>query len=50
MTTHSVHLGLRCCERVVVLDEGRSRLDKTKDEIDVARFSDDYLSYARSEN
>ena len=50
MTTHNISLGLRCCDRLVVLDKGLFLLDKIKDEIDVARFSDDYLCYARNEN
>ncbi|UCD52539.1 MAG: heme ABC exporter ATP-binding protein CcmA [Phycisphaerales bacterium] len=50
MTTHDTRLGLRCCERVVVLDQGAALLDKTKDEIDPERFAEDYLSYARSQN
>jgi heme exporter protein A len=48
MTTHDTRLGLRCCARVVVLDRGRLILDAARDEIDVARFAEDYLSYARS--
>lgn len=48
MTTHDTHLGLRCCRRVVVLDKGVLVLDAMTDEIDADRFSNDYLSYARS--
>ncbi len=50
MTTHDTRLGLRCCQRVAVLDKGTCVLDKMKNEIDQDRFADDYLSYARSEN
>lgn len=50
MTTHDTRLGLRCCQRVAVLDGGTCLLDRTKNEIDPDRFADDYLSYARSEN
>lgn len=50
MTTHDCRLGLRCCSRVAVLDQGAIQLDKTKDEIDAERFVEDYLSYARSQN
>ncbi len=48
MTTHDLHLGLRCCRRVAVLDKGVLILDAEKDKIDIQRFLDDYLSYARS--
>jgi len=49
MTTHDLRLGLRCCSRVVVLDRGAIILDAVTDRIDVERFSEDYLSYARSQ-
>ena len=49
MTTHDVRLGLRCCQRVVVLDKGALLLDARTDEIDPERFAKDYLSYARGE-
>lgn len=48
MTTHDTRLGLRCCCRVVVLDEGAILFDALTEEVDVKRFSDDYLTYARS--
>jgi heme exporter protein A len=48
MTTHDLRLGLRCCRRVAVLDKGVLILDARTEEIDTARFLDDYLSYARS--
>ena len=50
MTTHDTRLGLRCSTRVVVLDGGRLALDAATDEVDVVRFAEDYLSYARSMN
>ncbi len=50
MTTHDTRLGLRCCQRVTVLDRGVCVLDKKIDEIDRDRFAEDYLAYARSEN
>ncbi len=48
MTTHDLRLGLQCCRRVAVLDQGVLILDASKDKIDAQRFLDDYLSYARS--
>jgi heme exporter protein A len=48
MTTHDIRLGLRCCQRVAVLDRGALVLDAKKADIHVDRFADDYLSYARS--
>jgi heme exporter protein A len=48
MTTHDTRLGLRCCRRVAVLDQGVLVLDVMKERIDCERFADDYLSYARS--
>jgi heme exporter protein A len=48
MTTHDIRLGLRCCRRVAVLDQGVLILDVEKETIDADRFADDYLSYARS--
>ncbi len=48
MTTHDTRMGLRCCQRVVVLDKGVLVLDKMKNEIDSEQFAGDYLSYARS--
>ncbi len=48
MTTHDTRLGLRCCRRVAVLDQGVLILDVEKETIDADRFADDYLSYARS--
>ncbi len=50
MTTHDIRLGLRCCQRVAVLDRGVLILDAGKDQIDAERFAEDYLSYARSLN
>ncbi len=48
MTTHDIRLGLTCCQRVAVLDRGVLILDAGKDQLDVERFAEDYLSYARS--
>ncbi|MCU0914055.1 MAG: heme ABC exporter ATP-binding protein CcmA [Planctomycetes bacterium] len=48
MTTHDARMGLRCCQRVAVLDGGMLRLDATKTRIDTDLFVGDYLSYARS--
>jgi len=48
MTTHDTRLGLRCSDRVAVLDHGAVVLDKAKDDIDLEHFAEDYLSYARS--
>jgi hypothetical protein len=48
MTTHDTRMGLRCCQRVAVLDGGMLRLDATKTRIDTDLFVGDYLSYARS--
>ncbi len=47
MTTHDLCLGLRCCRRVAVLDNGVLILDARTEKIDTRRFLDDYLSYAR---
>lgn len=48
MTTHDIRLGLRCCRRVAVLDNGVLILDAMTEKIDSDRFTEDYLSYARS--
>ena len=48
LTTHDTRLGLRCCHRIVILDQGILILDVLKDDVDSDRFADDYLSYARS--
>jgi heme exporter protein A len=47
MTTHDVRVGLRCCDRMTVLDEGVLVFDAMKDRIDLERFAQDYLSYAK---
>jgi len=47
MTTHEIHFGLECCERMVVLDKAQLIFDAPTEQIDRARFLDDYLSYAR---
>jgi heme exporter protein A len=48
LTTHDTRMGLRCCQRVVVLDKGVFILDRMTDQIDSGRLAGDYLSYARS--
>ncbi len=48
MTTHDTRLGLRCCQRVLILDRGVLVFDAPRDRIDSERFAGDYLSYARS--
>jgi heme exporter protein A len=50
MTTHDTRMGLRCCQRVIVLDRGALTLDAMTDRLDADRFADDYLAYARSTN
>ena len=50
MTTHDTHVGLQCCERVVVLDKHKLIFDAMTQEIDTAAFTKDYLSYARNSN
>jgi len=50
MTTHDIHFGLQCCDRVVVLDKRRLIFDAMTSDIDAAAFVKDYLSYARGEN
>ncbi len=49
MTTHDIRIGLQCCERVLVLDGTKLIFDALKSEIDITRFSQDYLAYARAE-
>jgi len=46
MTTHDTGLGLRCCNRVVVLHQGGIRLDVPVEGIDAQAFVEDYLAYA----
>jgi heme exporter protein A len=50
MTTHDVRTALRCCDRVVILDQKRVIFDETTDNLDMSGFAQDYLSYARSRN
>lgn len=47
MTTHEINLGLKCCDRVVVLDGARLIFDAGIDQLDRDSFTRDYLSYAR---
>lgn len=46
MTTHETHLGLACSSRVLLLNGSKITLDRMTDEIDTARFADNYLLYA----
>jgi heme exporter protein A len=48
MTTHDTAMGLRCCDRVVVLDQGSISFDSPTDRLNPAEFTEDYVSYARS--
>ena len=47
MTTHEINFGLKCCDRVVVLDKGGLIFDASIKQIDQDSFVRDYLSYAR---
>jgi ABC-type multidrug transport system ATPase subunit len=49
MTTHDIDIGLKCCNRVVVLDKSNLIFDAKTSNIETARFLKDYISYARSE-
>ena len=48
MTSHDIGMALRNCGRVVVLDKGGIIFDQAKAALDIASFSQDYLSYARN--
>ena len=48
MTSHDIGMALRNCGRVMVLDKGRIIFDQAKAALDIASFSQDYLSYARN--
>lgn len=48
MTTHDTKVGLKCCDRVLVLDKCSLIFDAMKSDIDTDSFSQDYLSYARA--
>lgn len=50
MTTHDTSMALKCCDRVVVLDNSRFIFDAATSQIDADLFMEDYLSYARSNN
>ncbi len=50
MTTHDVRNGLKCCDRVMVLDKSNLILDVMTSDIDTGSFAQDYLSYARGQN
>jgi len=47
MSTHDVNIGLRCCRRVLVLDRASLIFDADTSHIDAARFSKDFVTYAR---
>lgn len=47
MTTHDVTQGLRCADRVVVIDQGHIIFDRDVSQIDQIRFAKDYLLYSR---
>jgi ABC-type multidrug transport system ATPase subunit len=49
MTTHDINIGVKCCDRVVVLDRTRLIFDAMMCDIDINSFAQDYLSYARNE-
>jgi len=50
MTTHDINMGVRCCNRVVVLDKSRLIFDAQISDLNIADFAADYLSYARNTN
>ncbi|MEJ2647204.1 MAG: heme ABC exporter ATP-binding protein CcmA [Sedimentisphaerales bacterium] len=50
MTTHDIRIGISCCDRVAVLDKQRLIFDSLVRDVDTDRFTQDYLSYARSKN
>ena len=47
MTTHDTKVGLKCCDRVIVLDKSCLIFDALTSDIDTDSFAQDYLSYAR---
>ncbi len=49
-TSHNISIGLKCCDRIVVLDKSHLILDVMKSDIDTDSFAQDYLSYARRYN
>lgn len=48
MTTHDTKVGLKCCDRVIVLDKSCLIFDALTSDIDTDSFAQDYLSYARA--
>ncbi|MHC4397475.1 MAG: heme ABC exporter ATP-binding protein CcmA [Planctomycetota bacterium] len=48
MTTHDTKVGLKCCDRVLVLDKSSLIFDALTADIDTDSFVQDYLSYARA--
>ena len=50
MTSHDTNLGLRCCDRVMVLDKAQIIFEAMTSQIDTDLFVKDYLAYARDRN
>lgn len=48
LTTHDVTQGLRCSDRVIVIDQARIVFDSPTSRIDGDAFSKDYLLYSRN--
>jgi heme exporter protein A len=46
MTTHDTDIGLKCCNRVLILNNSNVIFDAITSDIDTEDFSKDYLSYA----
>ena len=49
-TSHDIKLGLKCCDRIAVLDKNRFILEAKTNEINTELFVENYLEYARSRN
>ena len=47
LTTHETHLGLCCCDRVVVMDGSKIVFDAQVADIEQNSFARDYLAYSR---
>jgi len=50
MTTHNANFALQCCEQVAVLDNKKLIFNKKVSEINITKFAQDYLWYARENN
>jgi heme exporter protein A len=50
MTSHDIGQALRCCDRVVVLDNNRFVFDAATCDLNTDLFVKDYLSYAREQS